>query len=130
MARPPCPRYTPKSPPRQPFKMRWPCLLPSDYDVFIEPFLGSGAVFFYLEPRKAILDDSNDELIAAYRAIKSDPAGLFRYLKAHHRDHSGEHYYAVRSARDGTGVCQAARFVYLNRTCFNGIYRVNLAGVF
>lgn len=105
-------------------------LLPKEYDTYIEPFLGSGAVFFYLEPRKALLGDANEDLVATYRAIKSDPTGVERHLRRHHRDHDADYYYAVRDGSMRTDVTRAARFVYLNRTCFNGIYRVNLEGKF
>jgi DNA adenine methylase len=112
------------------FVTRYAQLLPSEYGTYIEPFLGSGAVFFHLQPQKALLGDTNEELIATYRAIRSDPAGVRRHLRDHHRYHNAEYYYAVRCASMRTGITRAARFVYLNRTCFNGIYRVNLAGTF
>jgi DNA adenine methylase len=105
-------------------------LLPTTYERYIEPFLGSGAVYFHLEPRKALLGDANEDLVETYRAIKKDPAGVERHLRRHHRDHDAEYYYAVRDGLMRTGVTRAARFVYLNRTCFNGIYRVNLQGKF
>lgn len=105
-------------------------LLPTTFGTYVEPFLGSGAVFFHLEPRKALLGDANEELLATYRAIKRAPAAVVRHLKRHHRDHDTTYYYIVRDARMRTEVTRAARFVYLNRTCFNGIYRVNLEGRF
>lgn len=105
-------------------------LIPSEYETYIEPFLGSGAVFFHLEPRRALLGDTNEDLVATYQAIKSDPAGVERHLKRHHRDHDSEYYYSVRDGLMRAEATRAARFVYLNRTCFNGIYRVNLQGKF
>lgn len=105
-------------------------LLPTKYETYIEPFLGSGAVFFHLEPRKARLGDANADLIATYRAIKKDPTGVERHLRRHHRHHTSNYYYAVRDGDMRNDVTRAARFVYLNRTCFNGIYRVNLEGKF
>jgi len=105
-------------------------LLPSEYGTYIEPFLGSGAVFFHLEPAKALLGDTNKELIATYQAIKNNPAGVERQLKQHHRFHNAKYYYSVRDKWMRTEETRAAQFIYLNRTCFNGIYRVNLQGKF
>lgn len=105
-------------------------LLPTEYGRYVEPFLGSGAVFFHLQPKRALLSDMNAELIATYKAVKADAADVERLLRAHHRRHTHEHYYAIRDARLRTASTRAARFIYLNRTCFNGIYRVNLDGVF
>ena len=109
---------------------RYPDLLPTKYGTYIEPFLGSGAVYFHLEPRKAILSDANEELIAAYEAIRSDPDVVRRHLRKHNREHNRDYYYAQRDNAPRTATTRAAQFVYLNRTCFNGIYRVNLNGVF
>ena len=106
-------------------------LLPADFRVYREPFLGGGAVFFHLAPRRAVLSDTNRELIATYRAIKADALSIERRLRRHQSMHDGDHYYRTRNApctRDPR--TEVARFLYLNRTCFNGIYRVNLRGVF
>lgn len=100
------------------------------YERYIEPFLGSGAVFFYLTPKRAILADSNKELINTYQAIKDDWKGVKRELQKHHRNHSKKYYYAMRSSAPRTPHTKAARFIYLNRTCWNGLYRVNLKGEF
>lgn len=97
---------------------------------YIEPFLGSGAVFFRLEPVSAILSDSNQELINAYRALKEDFSSVFVLLQEHQRHHSTDYYYKMRSYRPRCEFRQAARFIYLNRTCWNGLYRVNLSGEF
>ena len=105
-------------------------LLTFPYKRYIEPFLGSGAVFFHLAPKKAILADSNKELINTYQAIKDDWKGVKRELQKHHRNHSKKYYYAVRSSNPRTPHTKAARFIYLNRTCWNGLYRVNLKGKF
>jgi DNA adenine methylase len=103
---------------------------------FIEPFVGSGAVFFHvlgrLKPRTAILADSNEELIGAYRAIQEDVDAVIRLLRKHKVAHSRGHYDAVRAAtprRMAPPAC-AARLIYLNKTCFNGLYRVNSGGRF
>ncbi len=106
-------------------------LLPTDFRVYREPFLGSGAVFFHLNPQRAVLSDTNRELIATYRAIKSDALAIERRLRRHQSLHDDDHYYRTRNApRTADLRTEAARFLYLNRTCFNGIYRVNLQGVF
>jgi DNA adenine methylase len=97
---------------------------------YIEPFLGSGAVFFYMQPRSAILSDLNTELVSAYQALRDAPLKVKRHLLMHHRMHSVDHYYRVRQQTPRTVATRAARFIYLNRTCFNGLYRVNLQGVF
>ena len=105
-------------------------LLPKRINRYIEPFLGSGAVFFNLRPAKAILGDFNSELIDTYLAIKQNWALVVRYLKRHQGMHSRNHYYRVRSSRPRSLASRAARFIYLNRTCWNGLYRVNQAGIF
>lgn len=100
------------------------------YKRYIEPFLGSGAVFFHLTPKRAILADSNKELINTYQAIKDNWKGVKKELQIHHRNHSKKYYYAMRSSNPRTPHTKAARFIYLNRTCWNGLYRVNLKGEF
>ena len=97
---------------------------------YIEPFLGSGAVFFYLQPRSAILTDLNSELILTYRVLRETPNAVLRHLKKHQRLHSHDYYYRVRKSIPRSYAARAAKFIYLNRTCFNGLYRVNLQGVF
>lgn len=97
---------------------------------YIEPFLGSGAVYFALRPVKAILSDANFELINTYQAIKDDPAKIAQLLREHQRRHSKEYYYQMRSYKPRCEFRMAARFIYLNRTCWNGLYRVNLSGKF
>jgi len=99
---------------------------------YIEPFLGSGAVFFHLRPNNAILSDINPELIEAYSAVKRSFKAIVKNLSVHHAEHAvdPERYYAIRSTIPNTPNERAARLLYLNRTCFNGIYRVNLKGEF
>lgn len=104
--------------------------LNTEYERFIEPFLGGGAVFFKLCPKNAILGDANSELINAYSVIRDIPNELALVLKQHHEKHSKDHYYAVRSSDPSDKLHSAARFIYLNRTCWNGLYRVNLNGKF
>jgi DNA adenine methylase len=105
-------------------------LFPQSYERYIEPFLGSGAVFFALAPKQAVLSDNNEELIATYRAVRDDYAAVVHLLQAHQRAHSNSYYYEVRQSAPRSPATRAARFIYLNRTCFNGLYRVNLNGVF
>lgn len=105
-------------------------LFPKEYKRYIDPFLGGGAVYFYLEPSKAIVNDINSELITTYQAIKEDWSKVEKELKKHSKNHSKEYYYKVRSNRPQTPHTIAARMIYLNRTCFNGIYRVNREGSF
>ncbi len=107
-----------------------PQLLRLPFSRYIEPFLGSGAVFFHLAPAKAILADRNKELIETYQAIKDDWKSVKRELAKHHRNHSKRYYYAVRQSRPRCLHTKAAQFIYLNRTCWNGLYRVNLSGEF
>lgn len=105
-------------------------LLKIEFDRFIEPFLGSGAVFFRLSPKNAILCDKNVELIDTYRAIQTEWRKIEEHLRTHQRNHSKTYYYKVRSQRPRSAAGKAARFIYLNRTCWNGLYRVNLNGQF
>jgi DNA adenine methylase len=108
----------------------FPELFPADVGRYIEPFVGSGAVFFHISPRSAVLADSNSELIETYAAIRDDWKEIVRHLQDHQRKHSRKYFYEVRSKRPRTIVSRAARFIYLNRTCWNGLYRVNLNGQF
>jgi len=104
--------------------------MPSGCKRYMEPFLGSGAVYFYLKPTKAVLSDSNQELINAYKCIRDFPDIIDRRLKYLHKRHGEKLYYKMRNKTPKTDVGKAIRFIYLNRTCFNGIYRVNLKGEF
>ena len=97
---------------------------------YIEPFLGSGAVFFALRPAQSLLSDINFELINAYKAIRIDPERVFTLLREHQRLHSKDYYYRMRAYKPRCEFRMAARFIYLNRTCWNGLYRVNLSGKF
>lgn len=109
-------------------------LLPKQIDTYYEPFLGGGAVFFALARerrfRKAILSDANEELINSYIALKSEPKRVLSELKRHAAKHCKEYYYEVRSAKPRGSAQRAARTIYLNRTGFNGLYRVNQKGQF
>lgn len=104
--------------------------LPSSYERYIEPFLGGGALFFRLKPGKAILGDVNADLINTYKEVRDNLIRVQTKLADHHAHHSKTHYYETRSQEGLTGSDAAARFIYLNRTCWNGLYRVNKLGRF
>ncbi|MFN6156427.1 DNA adenine methylase [Anabaena sp. AL09] len=103
---------------------------PQHYQTYYEPFLGGGAVFFYLQPSKAVLTDINADLILTYRCVRDDLEDLITSLQAHKQRHNSDYYYDVRNSYTGTDLEKAARFIYLNKTCFNGLYRVNSQGKF
>ena len=98
---------------------------------YIEPFLGSGAVFFQVwklfRPSAVILADENEELINVYTAIRDDVEEVIKRLARHKASHSRDYYYRIRGreSRGLSRVARAARMIYLNKTCFNGLYRVN-----
>ena len=107
--------------------------LPAEFNRYWEPFVGGGALFFGIVDRitSATLSDSNLDLVITYNAIKRDPIGLIAKLEEHGRKHNDTYYYKVRdqqSLQDSVAI--AARFIYLNKTCFNGLYRVNKKGEF
>lgn len=103
---------------------------PKTSGTYIEPFVGSGAVFFSQTPRRAILGDINEELINLYTIMRDDPVTLKRILVSHQQLHDKEYYYQMRDMIPATNEEKAARMLYLNRTCFNGMYRVNQQGKF
>lgn len=107
-------------------------IFPTTYRRYIEPFLGGGAVYFHLRPKVAVLGDINPDVIDAYRAIKEQWVGLKRSLAYHQRAHNmtDDYYYDVRAKMPRKLIQRASRMIYLNRTCFNGIYRVNKEGEF
>lgn len=105
-------------------------LMPSAFGTYIEAFAGSASVFFALRPDRAILCDANEELMSTYRAIKWRPKQVESALHRHATSHSDSYYYQVRAQQPVGLVEIAARMIYLNRTCFNGIYRVNKKGQF
>lgn len=105
-------------------------LLNENCERYIEPFLGSGAVFFRLMPRNALLADTNLRLIETFCAIRDDWHSVEMALQQHQEKHSKDYYYEVRSKNPKSASAKAAQFIYLNRTCWNGLYRVNLEGRF
>ena len=104
--------------------------VPSSYGRYIEPFFGGGAMFFALQPEQAIISDSNPELINLYRQVADNVDDVILRLKKY--ENSSEMFYSVRS-QDWTKLPKseaAARTIFLNKTCFNGLYRVNKKGQF
>ena len=103
---------------------------PKKFNRYHEPFCGSACLFFDVLPDKAVLSDMNEELMLAYTYIKDDPDRVCDHLESY--EVSSEKYYEVRSFRieDLEPQARAARFIYLNRLCFNGVYRTNKAGIF
>jgi len=108
-------------------------LIPTNYNNYVEPFLGAGSLYFHMQPERALLGDINAELINTYQAIKDDWRSIENSLLYHQRFHSADaegYYYSQRDNIPSSRSEQASRLIYLNRTCFNGIYRVNLSGKF
>jgi DNA adenine methylase len=99
---------------------------------YIEPFLGAGSLYFALAPKVALLSDANPHLIQCYEQIRERPHRVSTELRLHADAHSSEHYYGVRSLYNASAssAAQAARFIYLNHACFNGVFRVNMKGEF
>lgn len=102
---------------------------------YFEPFAGGAALLFHLRPRRAILSDQNADLINVYRCVAWHLETVTRHLARHRRLHSEEHYYKVRESwnrrsANQTNASRAAQFIYMNKTCFNGLYRVNGKGEF
>lgn len=105
-------------------------MLPLEFDRYFEPFLGGGAVFFHLQPDDAFLADKNRDLINLYRQIKTNWHELERALRRLQGLHNKHYYYEERARVRKAPLYRAAQFLYLNRTCWNGLYRVNLRGEF
>jgi DNA adenine methylase len=95
---------------------------------YFEPFLGGGAVFFHMLPKRSVLADINGDLILTYRSVRNDPDGVIRAIRRH--PVTAEEYYRIRESDPKRPLRRAARFLYLNRTAFGGLYRVNLNGKF
>lgn len=118
-------------------------LFPRQFNGYHEPFVGSAAVFFRLHNlkqggelkasmKRVSLTDSNEDLINCYRAVRDGVEGVIGWLVEHKHNHSPKYYYAVRAQnpRNMGDVERAARLIYLNKTCYNGLYRVNRKGQF
>jgi len=99
---------------------------------YYEPFVGAGALFFELHPAKAVLSDVNADLMNCYLQVANSPGAVAKLLEQYAAVDSREFFYQVRSERDSglSAEEQAARFIYLNKAAFNGIYRVNKRGEF
>ena len=101
---------------------------------YCEPFIGGGALLFHLEPKRAIINDYNEELINVYKVIKNNLEELLIDLKKH--QNTSEYFYQIRGIdrqplfNELTNIQHASRIIYLNKTCFNGLYRVNSLGEF
>ena len=102
--------------------------VPSRFHDYYEPFLGGGALFFLLQPTSAFLSDTCAELIDTYRAVRDAPSAIYRHLEPLRPD--PDLYYAIRSRRSPDRIARAADFMYLNKMCWNGLYRVNQNGHF
>lgn len=112
---------------------------PDKFNSYFEPFVGSGAVAFYIlqkyKPKRVVLSDINEELINAFNVIKNNVEDLIAKLNEHKENHTKNdktYFYKMRVLNPSTltHLERAARFIYLNKTCFNGLYRVNSKGQF
>jgi DNA adenine methylase len=103
-------------------------LVPDEFGTYFEPFLGGGALFFSVVPDKAVLADSNPDLIEMYECVRDDHVRVAQLVKSW--VNSKDEYYRIRDLKPKSRFKQAARFLYLNRTCWNGLYRVNQQGHF
>ena len=106
--------------------------MPSQYNTFIEPFAGGGAVSLSTQPNKLIVNDINKELITTYQIIKKQPKELLKLLKEYEKNHNKDFYETLKKQEPNnlTELGTAARFIYLNKTGYNGLYRVNSQGEF
>jgi DNA adenine methylase len=109
--------------------------MPARFERYFEPFAGGAAMFFRVAPARAVLADSNHDLIGLYTCLTRDVAGVIKKLEHHRTAHSEAHYYTTRTRWNDrelawTTADRAATFIYLNKTCFNGLWRVNRAGLF
>lgn len=111
-------------------------LIPKRITTYVEPFLGGGAVLFNLQPKKAIINDFNKDLINVYRVVRDSPQELLDILKKHDKYNCEDYYYEIRALdrsenyTNMSNLEKAARIIYLNKTCYNGLFRVNQAGQF
>ncbi|MEB3213325.1 MAG: DNA adenine methylase [Leptolyngbyaceae bacterium] len=101
-----------------------------EYQTYYEPFIGGGAIFFHLGPPQAVLSDINEELVNVYQCVQRHVEDVIELLTLHHDNHCKDYYYRVRSHPGDDPIERAARLLYLNKTCFNGLYRENSKGYF
>lgn len=111
--------------------------IPKNHKVYFEPFIGAGALLFDLQPSKAVINDTNKELINCYQTIKDNPDELLELTREYQKNISKDRYYELRELdrkpeefEQLSNVQRAARIIYLNKTCFNGLFRVNSQGQF
>jgi DNA adenine methylase len=108
--------------------------VPASFGRYFEPFIGGGALFFSLQPEYACISDINPELINVYEVVRDVPEDLLQHLQQH--QNTAEYFYTIRAIdrrldyKDYSAVERASRFIYLNKTCYNGLYRVNSRGQF
>jgi DNA adenine methylase len=102
--------------------------LPRDFTDYYEPFLGAGTLFFAIRPKRAFLSDSNEELMRTYQQLKEDSQEIIKWLKTLRNTKTG--YYHIRKSKVKNPARFAARFIFLNKACWNGLYRVNRRGEF
>lgn len=105
-------------------------IMPQEYNHYYEPFVGGGSMFFALKPTQATLSDINKDLINLYIVMRDHSVDLKAKMIIHNSLHSDTYYYSIRAATPKDNVERAAQFLYLNRTCYNGMYRVNMKGKF
>lgn len=103
---------------------------PQQFEHYYEPFLGGGAVFFYLLPSRSILTDINPALVNVYCCVKESVEAVIDKLLEHEIRHCADYYYHVRAHPGTDPIERAARLLYLNKTCYNGLYRENSKGQF
>ncbi|MDQ3816155.1 MAG: DNA adenine methylase [Acidobacteriota bacterium] len=110
--------------------------VPKRYKLYFEPFVGAAAVLFDIQPRAAIINDANAELINCYHVLKRDPEALIAKLSEHKENNDKKYFYRLRQLdREPSfallsDIERAARIIYLNKTCYNGLFRVNSQGQF
>ena len=109
--------------------------IPEQFSRYYEPFVGGGAVLFYVQPKNAVINDSNEELVNLYNVIKETPEELIEDLKKHKNEEG--YFYEVRGIdrekekyQALTRIERASRIIFLNKTCYNGLFRVNSSGEF
>jgi DNA adenine methylase len=108
--------------------------LPRHFKVYFEPFVGAGALLFDLQPATASINDANPELVNCYRVIKTQPEALIEHIKQH--QNTSDYFYSLRDLdrepqfHELPPLVRASRIIYLNKTCYNGLFRVNRQGQF
>ena len=109
-------------------------LVPNNPSLYVEPFVGGAAVLLHKQPKHARINDFNEELVNVYCVVRDNPDTLLGLLREHERNDASDYFYEVRGIdrtddfANLTNVQRAARIIYLNKTCFNGLFRVNSAG--